>query len=234
LKTVILCGGKGTRMGSVVENIPKPLIPIGDKPVLWHIMKIYATQGFKEFILCLGDKGEKIKEYFEKNPERNWKIEFVDTGLDVTKSERIKRIQHLIDEENFFLAYGDDVSNVDLNKLLKFHEYMDLIATITTVKLISQFGVLEMDSENIITKFKEKPVLDYWMNGGFMVFNKKIFSYLDEGELEEKVFEKLSKEKQICAYKHKGEWNTMNTLKDNIELNDIWKNGKAFWKIWRD
>jgi glucose-1-phosphate cytidylyltransferase len=232
MQVVILCGGKGTRMGSSTEGLPKPLIPIGEKPVLWHVMKIYSTQGFKDFILCLGYKGEKIKDYFKKNNEEDWNIQFVDTGEKTSKSGRIKQISSLIKGENFFLAYSDDISNVDLNKLLKFHEYMGLTATITAVRLISPFGVVEMDEENIITEFKEKPVLDKWMNGGFMVLNKKIFDYLDIGELENEVFEKLVELKQICAYKHKGEWKTMNTLKDNIELNKLWDNGKAFWKIW--
>lgn len=232
MQVVILCGGKGTRMGSSAENLPKALIPIGEKPVLWHVMKIYSAQGFKDFILCLGYNGEKIKEYFEKNNHEEWNIEFVDTGENTSKSGRIKQIKNLIKGENFFLSYSDDISNVDLNKLLKFHEYMGLTVTITSVRLFSLFGVVEMDEENNITKFEEKPFLDKWMNGGFMVLNKKIFDFLNVGELENEVFEKLVKLKQICAYKHNGEWKTMNTLKDNIELNRVWNTGKAFWKVW--
>ncbi len=234
MKTVILCGGKGTRMGDASEKIPKPLMQIGEKPVLWHIMKLYSSYGFEDFILCLGYRGEKIKEYFENNNHEKWKIEFVETGENSTKSQRLLKIKSLIDDENFFVSYGDDVSNVDFNKLLKFHEYMGLTATVTGVKLISHFGVIEMNEDNVITHFKEKPTLEYWMNGGFMVFNKKIFNCLDSGELEDVVFPELAKNRQICAYKHKGQWKSMNTLKDNLELHDLWINGKAFWKVWKD
>lgn len=232
IPVVILCGGKGIRLGQLTEEIPKPLVKVGDRPILWHVMKIYKSHGFNNFILCLGYKGEKIREYFENINDENWNIQFVDTGLESTKSERIKRVKSLIKEGNFFLAYGDDVANVNLDKLLKFHEYMGLVVTITVVRMVSQFGLVEIDEENVITEFKEKPLLDKWMNGGFMVMNKKIFDYLRLGELEKEVFEKLVKLKQICAYKHQGKWRTMNTLKDNIELNAIWNREKAFWKIW--
>lgn len=231
MQTVILCGGKGTRMGEVSEKIPKPMMLVGDKPILWHIMKIYASHGFTEFVFCLGYKGEMIKEYFEKNNNEKWKIEFADTGENSTKSERLMKIKGLINSDNFFLAYGDDISDVNLNKLLKFHEYMGLIATITAVGLRSQFGVVELDEECVVTNFKEKPTLEYWMNGGFMVLNKKIFDFLHMGELEDKVLPELAKLRQVCAYKHKGEWKTMNTLKDNIELNELWEKGKAFWNL---
>ena len=235
MKTVILCGGKGTRMGGVAEKIPKPLIEIGGKPVLWHIMKLYSSQDFKDFILCLGYRGDMIKEYFEKNNHENWNIQFVDTGEDSKKAERILKVRHLINGENFFLSYGDDLANIDFNKLLKFHEYMGVTATITTVRLTSPFGIVHLNEEGLIHKFQETPItLDHWMNGGFMVLNKKIFDILHKGELEVEVFNHLIEPKQICAYKHKGEWKSMNTLKDNIELNDMWANGKAFWKIWND
>ncbi|MBL7206049.1 MAG: NTP transferase domain-containing protein [Candidatus Aenigmarchaeota archaeon] len=231
MKVVILCGGKGTRMGDATKEMPKPLAKIGDKPVLWHIMKIFSSHGFNDFILCLGFKGEMIKEYFEKNKE-DWNIEFADTGLESTKSERLNQVKDLIDGENFFLAYGDDVSDVDISRLLKFHEYMGMTVTITGVKLKSQFGVVEMDEENVITEFKEKPILEHWMNGGFMVINKEIFKHLHEGELENEVFAKLAELKKICAYKHKGAWKAMSTLKDNNELNEMWRAGKAFWNTW--
>ena len=219
-------------MGEASEKIPKPMLPVGEKPILWHIMKIYAAQGFNDFILCLGYKGDKIKEYFEKNNHENWKIHFVDTGEHATKSERLAKVKGLITGENFFLSYGDDLADIDFNKLLKFHEYMGLTATITGVRLLSAFGIVEMTEENIITNFREKPVLEHWMNGGFMVLNKKIFDHLHLGELEDKIFPILAKEGKICAYKHKGEWKSMNTLKDNIDLNEMWANKKAFWKIW--
>lgn len=233
MQTVILCGGKGTRLGEASEKIPKPMMLVGEKPILWHIMKLYASQGFNDFILCLGYKGKNIKEYFEKSNHENWKIQFVDTGEDTTKSERLEKVKDLINGENFFLSYGDDLANIDFSKLLKFHEYMGLTATITGVRLISHFGIVEMNEENIITNFREKPILDHWMNGGFMVLNKRIFDYLNAGEFEDKVLPLLAQTKQICSYKHKGEWKSMNTLKDNIELNEMWLKGKAFWKIWK-
>ena len=232
MKTVILCGGKGTRMSAISEKIPKPLVEIGGKPVIWHIMKIFESQGFGEFILCLGYKGEEIRKYFEKNPIDECRIDFVDTGEESSKAERVAKVKDLIKDENFFLAYGDDLSDINLAKLKEFHEANKKIATITAVKVLSPFGILETDSSNEITNFREKPVLDYWMNGGFMVLNKKIFDYLSEGELEKEVFEKLVREKQIQAFKHLGGWKTMNTLKDNQELNELWEQNKAFWKKW--
>ena len=233
MKTVILCGGKGSRMGEATEQLPKPLIEIGGKPVIWHIMKIYASQGFNEFVLCLGYKGGKIKEYFEKNNGEKWKIDFVDTGENALKSERVKKVQKYVDGENFFLAYGDDLADVDLKKLLQMHEKNKMIATVTAVKIVSPFGILETNAKDEIVDFKEKPTLDVWMNGGFMVLNSKIFDLLQLGELEEEVFRKLVEERKIQAYKHKGSWKTMNTLKDNIELNELWNADRAFWKIWK-
>ena len=230
IPVVILCGGRGARLGSVTEDIPKPLIPVGDKPILWHVMKIYAFQGFRNFILCLGYKGEKIKSYFEKNNGEKWNIRFVDTGMESMKSERLACIRDFITSEDFFLAYGDDVADIDLHNLLKCHKKKSLIATITVVKMISEFGLVKINQQGIITEFREKPVLNQWMNGGFMALNKKVFDYLKVGEIEKEVFEKLVSEGQIRAYKHHGNWKTMNTLKDNMELNSIWNSGRAFWK----
>ena len=216
-------------MGGIGEGLPKPLIRIGDKPVLWHIMKLYSNQGHNDFILLLGYLGHKIREYFENYREPDWKITFVDTGVDVSKSERIFKIKDLIDKDNFFLAYGDDLADINLYKLLKFHEYMENVTTITSVRARSDFGILEMDDEQHITHFKEKPILEHWMNAGFMVANKSIFDYLHHGELENEVFEKLVEEKKIGTYKHKGNWKSMNTLKDHLEMNKLLEEGKAFW-----
>lgn len=232
IPVVILCGGKGLRIGQLTEKIPKPLLKVADRPILWHVMKIYKSQGFCNFILCLGYKGEKIREYFRNNNDEGWNIQFVETGSESTKSERLQQVKGLIKGDIFFLAYGDDVADVNLHKLLKFHKKMGLIVTITIVMMISEFGLVEIDRKNLITEFKEKPILDKWMNGGFMVMNKKILDYLTLGELEKEVFGKLVKLKQICAYEHLGKWKAMNTLKDNIELNAFWNKGRAFWKIW--
>lgn len=219
-------------MGSISEKIPKPLVLIGDKPVLWHIMKIYAAQGFSDFILCLGYKGEKVREYFEKNREDGWRISFVETGAESTKSERIKRVRDLIDGEDFFLAYGDDVTNIDLHRVLEFHRKAGSIITITAVRMPSQFGIVEIDGSSLVTRFREKPVLNEWINGGFMVVNREVFDYIHLGELESEVFEALAAQKKISAFIHIGEWKAMNTLKDSIELNELWETGKAFWKTW--
>ena len=170
MKVVILAGGKATRMGEI--ELPKALVPICGKPVIWHIMKIYSHYGFKDFIVCLGHRGEFIREYFDMNKELGWNVTCVDTGLNTTKSERLKKIKDLIDDDIFLVSYGDDVSNVDINKVLEFHKFHKKIATITAVKLSSPFGILEIDKDNRIKRFEEKPVLNHYINGGFMIFDK--------------------------------------------------------------
>jgi len=234
MKVVILCGGEGTRLSEYTDKIPKPLIEIGGKPILWHIMKIYAHYGHNEFILCLGYKGKKIKEYFQSNGQEFGNIIFADTDLKSSKAERLKKVESLIDGENFFLAYGDDVSNVNIKNVLNFHLKNKKIATMTTVNLVSQYGILKLNEKNEITDFEEKPMLDYWINGGFFVLNKEIFSRIKKGmELEDDVFRELAKIRQICAFRHRGFWKSMNTLKDVKELNDIWEGGRAPWKVWK-
>lgn len=234
IPAVILCGGKGTRMGQLAEEIPKPLIPVGGKPILWHIMKIYASQGVNDFILTLGEKGEKIREYFQENNHEGWKIHFADTGKDSSKSERLMKIKELIKGDQFFLAYGDDVADINLANLLEYHRSRGVIVTITAVRMRSPFGIIEQDKESgLIEDFKEKPRLDVWMNGGFMVVTKELFDYLAMGSLEDEVFSGLVKIKRICAYNHEGGWKSMNTLKDVVELNALWEKGDIFWKTWR-
>lgn len=234
IPVVILCGGKGMRLGELTSEIPKPLIKIGDKPILWHVMKIYASQGVKKFILCMGYKKDKIRNYFKNNPVVDWDIQFIDTGLEASKSQRIQRIQKLIKTDDFFCAYGDDVADIDLAGLFKLHRRLDRIATITVVKMVSGFGIVKINKSNNVLAFKEKPILDVWMNGGFMVLNKKIFDLLDFGELEQEVFEALVRKGKIRAYKHRGGWKTMNTLKDYMELTSLWDLGRAFWKTWKE
>ena len=232
MKVVILCGGKGTRLKEYTEDIPKPLIEIGGKPILWHIMKIYSHYGFNDFVLCLGYKGKLIEEYFKNNNHENWNIEFEDTGEKSNKGQRIKKIEHYIKDENFFVAYGDDVADVNIKEILDLHIKNNKIVTLTAVNPLSQFGIMEINSNNEITEFKEKPKLDHWINGGFFVFNKKIFDYLkDDYDLETKTFEELVKEKKIQAFKHNGFWKCMNTFKDTIELNELWEQDNAPWKV---
>lgn len=226
MKTVIFCGGKGTRLKELTEDLPKPLIEIGNKPVLSHIMKKYSDEGFNEFILCLGYKGNLIKEYFKNNKN----ITLVDTGQESTKAERLSQIEKYLDEEDFFVAYGDDVSDVNIRDLLKFHKKNKKIATITAIHPQNPYGTLELKANKIIG-FKEKPLMSEWINGGYMVLNKKIFNYIEKGnELEKEVFEKLVKEGELYAFKHQGFWKSMNTFKDAQELNDLWRNGHAKWQ----
>jgi len=256
MKTVILCGGKGTRLKEETEYRPKPLVEIGGKPILWYIMKIYSHQGFKDFILCLGYKGNMIKEYFlnlremsndftldlvnnkkvylNKFDELVGNVSFVNTGLNSLTGLRIAKIKKYIgDDEDFFLTYGDGVGDIDLNKLYEHHKKMGKVATITSVKPPHKFGLIEIN-EGLITKFDEKPRrVDTQINGGFMVFNKRIFDYLPEDKnciLEQEPFRKLVQDGQLAAYEHDGSWKCMDTQKDVDELNKTHRG--APWKIW--
>ncbi len=233
MKVVILCGGKGTRLGEYTQEIPKPLIEINRKPILWHLMKMYASYGFNDFILCLGYLGHKIEEYFRDSSEFN--ITFVNTGQESSKAERLMKVKHLIDSDKFFVAYGDDLSDVNFNELLKSHNNMDILATLTSIRPVSQFGIIEFSNEGLITQFKEKPILKQWINGGFFVFDKRIFDYFQHGwELEKEIFEKLALENKISAFKHEGFWHCMNTPKDAKVLNSMWEAGHVPWKTWED
>lgn len=227
MQVVVLCGGKGTRLSEYTEEIPKPLIEIGPKPILWHLVQMYKKFGHKDFIFCLGYKGDKIKEFFENEKEVN--IEFVDTGLETNKAERIQKVKRLIKDDDFFVTYGDDLSDVNIGSLYKFHKKNKKIVTLTTVNLESPFGILELNNNEVIG-FKEKPKLEHFMNGGFYVFNKKIFNFMKKGyDLESDVLRDIAKSKQIAAFRHRGFWKSMNTLKDVIELNELYKKGQLKW-----
>ena len=240
--------------------IPKPLVEIGSTPILWHVMKLYSYYGFNEFILCLGYKGNLIKEYFlECNSWRNrdftlqltedgtgeislhnseredWNITFVDTGEDTNTGGRIKKIEPLIDDERFMVTYSDGVADVDIKELAAFHESTGKIGTLTVLQPLSQFGMLEIDDTNTVTSFKEKPRLQTWINGGFFVFNREFFDYLqDNSILEKEPLENLAKDRQLAAYKHTGYWECMDTYKDTITLNELWQNGNSPWNIWQE
>ncbi len=231
LKTVILCGGRGRRMG--FEDIPKPLFKIGDKPILWHIMKSYENFGFRDFILLLGYEKEKIIKYFKNY--KGWRIKFVDTGLNTNTGGRIKRIEKLIQEDSFFATYGDGLSDVDLSRLLAFHRQHNKTATLTSVRPYSQFGIMGIDSHtNMVTHFEEKPILDHWVNGGFFVFNREVFEYMQNDDvLESDTFSRLVRAKKLSAYKHYGFWECMDTYKDNLKLNQLWSEGSSPWAAWR-
>lgn len=234
MKTVILCGGEGTRLKELTESVPKPLIEIGGKPILWHIMKIYSHFGFNRFILCLGYKGDLIEKYFKENKERGWEIVFADTGLKTNTGGRIKKIERFIDDDLFFATYGDGLANIPLPELLHFHQQKNKIATITCVNPVSPFGVIDIDRNGLIDHFKEKPKLNQWINGGFFVFNKKLFDFLrEESVLEKEPFEQLAEKKEIAAFPFKGFWNCMDTFKDRQLLDQLWKENGAAWKVWK-
>ncbi|MDP4039341.1 MAG: sugar phosphate nucleotidyltransferase [Candidatus Pacearchaeota archaeon] len=229
MKCVIFCGGKGTRMGSSTEDLPKPLLNIGDEPILIKIMNHYASYGITNFILCLGFLGDKIRNYFKENPSK-YNVEMISTGVDATKSERLLAVKEFLDtEDSFFVSYGDDLSNVDILELRKFHEKEGKLITLTAVKLPNPYGVLDFDDVDprVVSAFKEKPIMNEWINGGYFVFDKRVFEYLEKGsDLEEGVFNTLSEKKEIAGFRHKGFWKSMNTLKDYVELNEMFKKGE--------
>ena len=253
---VILCGGIGTRLREQTEFMPKPLVEIGGKPILWHIMKIYSAYGYNNFILCLGYKGDMIKDYFHNlatkthdfeldmrtgkikiyrnNTEiENWKIQFADTGIDTTTGGRIKKIEPYIKTDYFLCTYGDGVADINIKKLVDFHMSKGKIATVTGVHPHSKYGVMEFNKDDTVFHFIEKPLLESWVNGGFFVFNKDIFKFFKKDlPFEQDVLPKLSERKELAVYKFPETWHCMDTYKDYLDLNKMWKEGKAKWKVW--
>ena len=256
MKVVILCGGYGTRLREQTDFIPKPLVPIGDKPILWHIIKLYYHQGFNEFILPLGYKGHMIKDYFlnyaehksdftihnnheiafhNKNLCEDWKIHFVETGIDSLTGKRIFLIKHLLqDDDCFMLTYGDGVANIDLNALLNFHKQKNKLATLTGFRPFHRFGLVEAN-DGIVTKFIEKPQLKDYVNCGFMILNNKALDYFssENTPLESDVLPRLANDNQIAMYTHNGIWHYMDTQRDYEELNKLWLEN-PLWKIWNE
>ena len=233
MKAVILAGGYGTRFGEETHLKPKPMIEIGGKPILWHILKIYSAHKINEFVICCGYKGNVIKEYFSKFDSELWNIELVDTGIDTMTGGRIKRIQNHIDD-TFCLTYGDGLSDVDINSLISFHKEKKSLSTLTAVHPPERFGVLEL-SEEYVTEFHEKHRgQSSWINGGFFVFEPEIFDYINDDTtiLERAPLETLAKEKKLTAFKHNGFWHSMDTLRDKNNLENLWNSKKAPWKIW--
>ena len=233
MKAVILAGGYGTRFGEETHLKPKPMIEIGGKPILWHILKIYSAHKINEFVICCGYKGNVIKEYFSKFDSPLWNIELVDTGIDTMTGGRIKRIQNHIDD-TFCLTYGDGLSDVDINSLISFHKEKKSLATLTAIHPPERFGVLEL-SEEYVTEFHEKHRgQSSWINGGFFVFEPEIFDYINDDTtiLERAPLETLAKEKKLTAFKHNGFWHSMDTLRDKNNLENLWNSKKAPWKIW--
>lgn len=257
MKVVILCGGLGYRLKEETEFKPKPMVLIGNKPILWHIMKIYAYYGYNEFIIALGYKGDYIKEYFlnqkyftddftlytktghaklhkNQNNKDDFKITFVDTGQETLPGERILRIKDYIPQtdDNFMVTYGDGVSNVNIEKLVKFHKQHNLIGTVTGVHPRSRYGILPINNKKVVYQFLEKPVLSDWINGGFMVFKKSVFHYIGKGEYEHDALKRLIKKSQLAIYTHEDFWHSMDTYPDVNNLNKLW-NENPEWKVWK-
>jgi len=258
MKVVILAGGLGTRLSEETDLKPKPMVEIGGKPILWHIMKMYSYYGYNDFIICCGYKGYYIKEYFanyylhqadvtidlvensvnvHKSNAEPWKITMVDTGINTQTGGRIKRIQEYVGNEPFLLTYGDGVSDVNIKELVDFHKRSCKKATLTAVQPSGRFGALEFNNDSGVSSFMEKPTGDgAWINGGFFVLEPSIFDYITDGDStiwERAPLENLTKENQLSAFKHRGFWRPMDTLRDRTELESYWNSGTAKWKLWK-
>ncbi len=257
MKVVILAGGYGTRISEESHLKPKPMVEIGEMPILWHIMKYYSHFGYNEFIICLGYKAYIIKEFFadyylhasditfdfanhnhltvHNNVAEPWKVTLIDTGRETDTGGRLLRVKDYIDGETFMLTYGDGVCNVDLNALISLHKSTKKIATLTAIQLKGRFGIIDMDDGGNISSFREKPQKDSgWINGGYMVFEPEIFGYIS-GEatvLEREPLESLAQEGELIAYKHQGFWQCMDTLRDKNYLESLWKTNSAPWRVW--
>lgn len=256
MKVLILAGGYGTRLQEETEVRPKPMVEIGGKPIIWHIMKLYSHYGFDEFVVLLGYKGYFIKEYFvnyflhqsdvtidlknndieiHKTKAEPWKITLIDTGLDTSTGGRIKRAKNYIGNETFMLTYGDGVGNINIPELLNFHKNSDKLATVTAVKPLGRFGAINLDENSNILSFQEKTDADNaWINGGFFVLEPQIFDYIqgDSTLWEAEPMENLVKDNQLNAYRHCGFWKAMDTVRDRVELEKLWNSSNAPWKIW--
>jgi glucose-1-phosphate cytidylyltransferase len=257
VKVVILCGGQGTRLREETEYRPKPLVLVGQRPVLWHIMKLFAHHGFQEFVLCLGYRGWMIKEYFlnyealnndftiqlgretqinylDQHGEQDFGVTLADTGQDTMTGGRVKRIARFVDGDTFMVTYGDGVSNVDIKKLFAFHKAHGKLATITAVQPSSRFGILTLTEEGRVTSFAEKPKMDGWASAGFFVFNTKILDYLTDDQciLEREPLERLTAEGELMVYRHDGFFYAMDTYREYQVLNEMWDRKEAPWKVW--
>lgn len=254
-KVVILCGGMGTRLREETEYKPKPLVEIGGKPILWHIMKHYSHYGFTDFILCLGYKGDMIKHYFlnyktqahdftlslksgtltiHNSDTEDWTVTCVDTGHDALTGKRLKVIEPFLQgDSTFMVTYGDGVSDVNVQDLLAFHQQKGKIGTITGIKPLSKYGSLRTSDDHTVTEFIEKPVLNDRINGGYLVFDKKIFQHLDENMFEFTTLPKLAEQQELAMYPHEGFWQCMDTYRDYQHLNKLWENEKP-WKLWKE
>ncbi len=257
MKVVILCGGQGTRLREETEFRPKPLVDVGGKPILWHIMKTYAHYGFLDFILCLGYRGNMIKEYFLNyeamnndfticlgqshkiqfngtHTEQDFRVTLADTGLNTMTGGRIRRVQGYVDDQVFMVTYGDGLSDVNPRKVLDYHLSHGRIATVTSVRPVSRFGAMQFGAEGKVNRFEEKPVADGWINAGYFVFDRRLFDYLDGDEcvLERGPLERLAQQGELMAYRHDGFFFAMDTYREYSILNEMWQKGEAPWKVW--
>ena len=260
MKCTILCGGLGTRLREETEYRPKPMVEVGGRPILWHIMKGYAHHGIHDFVLCLGYRGNMIKDYFlnyealnndfticlgacsaieyhEAHAEQDFRVTLAETGAETMTGARIARIARYIDDDTFMVTYGDGLSDVDLTQLAAFHQAHGKLATMTIVHPTSRFGVIDMDGSGQVTKFTEKPRADGWANAGFFIFNRRVFDYLDTDPacvLEREPLEQLTRDGQLMAYQHEGFFFAMDTYREYLYLNDLWNSGSAPWAAWRN
>ena len=257
MKVLLLAGGFGTRLSEETDIRPKPMVEIGGKPILWHIMKIYSQYGFNEFVILLGYKGYYIKEYFanyflhqsdvtidiknggmevHNNSSEPWKITLLDTGIDSMTGGRIKRAQNFIGNEPFMLTYGDGVSDINIEELVEFHKSHGKVLTMTSVQPEGRFGALNIEDDNQVSSFQEKPKGDGgWINAGFFVCEPKVFDYITDGDntiFEQAPLQNLAKDGEIFTYKHEGFWKPMDTLRDKQQLQKLWENKQAPWKVW--
>lgn len=254
MKAVILAGGRGSRISEETDSKPKPMIEVGGRPILWHIMKVYSSHGIKDFIVCCGYKGYLIKEYFanyflhmsdvtfdmkqnqmkvHQNYAEPWQVTLVDTGADTMTGGRLKRVRSYLDDENFCFTYGDGLADVDIGALVESHRTQGVLATVTSVQPPGRFGALVVDGNKVVS-FQEKPQSDGWINGGFFVLNPRVIDYIegDQTLWEREPMERLASDGQLSTYFHRGFFQPMDTLRDKNQLEELWDSGKAPWKVW--
>ena len=256
MKAVLLAGGLGTRLREETEYRPKPMVEVGGRPILWHIMKGFAHHGISDFVVCTGYRGEVIKDFFlnyegrthdftvrlgqpatvtyhSAHEENGWEVTVADTGQTTMTGGRVKRIQNHIGDERFMVTYGDGLADVDIPALLAFHEAHGKLATVTTIREVSRFGVMDMTDEGAVERFREKPLSGNYVNGGFFVFEPGVFDYLDDGcVLEQEPLEAIAKDGQLMAFRHESFWQPMDTFREFTMLNEMWDAGEAPWKVW--
>ena len=231
MKTVILCGGRGTRLGEHGVYVPKALIKIGGRPIIWHLMRLYSHYGINDFVPCLGYLGDEVRRYFEENAT-DFRLEFADTGLDTNTGGRLLAVRDKLDGEIFCVTYGDGLADINIAELVAFHRSHGKIATVTAVHPFSNFGIMDVGNGGAVAGFREKPVMQDWVNGGFFVFDRRIFEFLDGNcTLEREPFEVLSSRGEMMAFRHEGFWKCMDTYKDSLEFEELWNTAPA-WKVW--